>query len=100
MKYLFDTSVLVAAILTRHNSYQTCLPLLQKAQTRQLDGLISTHTLAELYSVPTRISQTKIIPILAQQLIHDNLQTFEFIPLAAEDYTAAIDLMVQNQIPG
>jgi predicted nucleic acid-binding protein len=73
MKYLFDTSVLVAAILTGHNSYQTCLPLLQQAQTRQIDGLISTHTLAELYSVLTRIPQTKITPILAQELIHDNL---------------------------
>jgi predicted nucleic acid-binding protein len=100
MKYLFDTSILVAAMMTGHNSYKACLPLLQKAQARQIIGLISTHTLAELYSVLTRIPQTKITPELAQELIRDNLQTFEFIPLTAEDYTVAIDLMVKNKIPG
>lgn len=100
MKYLFDTSVLVAAMMTGHNSHQVCLPLLQKAQAKQIDGLISTHTLAELYSVLTRIPQTKITPTLAQDLIRDNLQTFEFVSLNAEDYSAAIALMVQNQLPG
>jgi predicted nucleic acid-binding protein len=100
MKYLFDTSVLVAAMLTGHNSHAACLPLLQQAQTRQIDGLISTHTLAELYSVLTRIPQTKITPTLAQELIRDNLQAFEFVPLTAEDYTAAIALMVHHQLPG
>jgi predicted nucleic acid-binding protein len=100
MKYLFDTSVLVAAMMSGHSSYNVCLPLLQRAQARQIVGFISTHTLAELYSVLTRIPQTKITPDLAQELIRDNLQTFEFVSLGAEDYTAAIDLMVRNRIPG
>jgi predicted nucleic acid-binding protein len=100
MKYLFDTSVLVAAMMSGHSSYNVCLPLLQKAQARQIVGFISTHTLAELYSVLTRIPQTKITPDLAQELIRDNLQTFEFVSLGAEDHTAAIDLMVRNRIPG
>jgi predicted nucleic acid-binding protein len=100
MKYLFDTSVLVAAMMSGHSSYNVCLPLLQKAQARQIFGFISTHTLAELYSVLTRIPQTKITPDLAQELIRDNLQTFELVSLGAEDYTAAIDLMVKNRIPG
>jgi predicted nucleic acid-binding protein len=100
MKYLFDTSVLVAAMMSGHSSYNVCLPLLQKAQARQIVGFISTHTLAELYSVLTRIPQTKITPDLAQELIRDNLQTFELVSLGAEDYTAAIDLMVKNRIPG
>jgi predicted nucleic acid-binding protein len=56
--------------------------------------------LAELYSVLTRIPQTRISPALAQELIRDNLQTFELIPLSAEDYNAAINLMVQHQLPG
>lgn len=100
MKVLFDTSVLVAAILSRHNRHSVCLPLLLQAQAQQNEGLISTHTLAELYSVLTRIPQTKITPNVAQDLIRDNLQRFECVPLTADDYTAAIDLMVQHQIPG
>jgi predicted nucleic acid-binding protein len=51
-------------------------------------------------SVLTRIPQTKITPTLAQDLIRDNLQAFEFVSLNAEDYTAAIALMVQHQLPG
>jgi predicted nucleic acid-binding protein len=100
MKVLFDTSVLVAAILSGHSRHSVCLPLLLKAQAQQTQGLISTHTLAELYSALTRIPQTKIIPTLAQDLIRDNLQNFEKVPLTAEDYNAAIDLMVQHHLPG
>lgn len=69
-------------------------------QEQQNQGLISTHTLAELYSALTRIPQTNITPTLAQDLIRDNLQTFKFVALSAEDYTAAIELMVQHQLPG
>jgi predicted nucleic acid-binding protein len=100
MKILFDTSVLVAAILTGHSSHSVCLHLLLEAQSQKIQGLVSTHTLAELYSALTRIPQTKISPAVAQNLIRDNLQTFECVPLTAEDYTEAIDVMVQHQIPG
>lgn len=100
MRILFDTSILVAAILSGHSRHLACLPLLQKAQIQQTNGLISVHTLAELYSSLTRIPQTKITPTLAQELIYSNLQNFERVPLTDEDYQAAIDLMVQNQLPG
>ncbi len=100
MRILFDTSILVAAILSGHSRHLTCLPLLQKAQIQQTHGLISVHTLAELYSTLTRIPQTKITPILAQELIYSNLQNFERVPLTDEDYEAAINLMVQNKLPG
>ncbi len=100
MRCLFDTSVLVAAILTGHIRHANCLPLLQQAQTKQIDGLIGTHTLAELYAILTRIPQTRISPALAQRLIAENLQTFECIELSAADYSAAIAIMVHHQLPG
>jgi predicted nucleic acid-binding protein len=100
MKALFDTSVLVAAILNGHQQHQPCLAILQQAQTQQIQGLICVHSLAELYSVLTRIPQTKVQPLLAQTLINENLQAFEFIALTTEDYAAAIDLMVQHQLMG
>ncbi|PSR15100.1 hypothetical protein C8255_23380 [filamentous cyanobacterium CCP3] len=37
---------------------------------------------------------------LAQHLIADNLQTLEIVPLVADDYRAAINLMVANNLPG
>ena len=89
MKCLFDTSVLIAALLTGHTHHSACLPFLLQAQSQQIQGLIATHTLAELYSVLTRIPKTKISPAVAQNLIRDNLQTFDTVSLTAEDYTAA-----------
>ncbi len=100
MKVLFDTSVLVAAFLTGHHQHSNCLPYLKQVQLGHLRGYIATHTLAELYSVLTRIPKTSISPALAQQLITDNLQHFNSVPLTSADYDAAINRMVQLQIPG
>jgi predicted nucleic acid-binding protein len=100
MKAVFDTSTLVAAILTGHPSYGACLPYLQQAQSGQIEGFIAAHTLAELYAVLTRMPQANISPSLAQQLIADNLQALETVPLVVDDYGAAIDLMVANNLPG
>ena len=55
MKVLFDTSVLVAAFEVSHSRHSVCLPWLQRAQEKEIDGYLSTHTLAELYSVLTRL---------------------------------------------
>lgn len=62
MKCLFDTSALIAALLTGHTHHSACLPFLLQAQSQEIQGLIATHTLAELYSVLTRIPKTKISP--------------------------------------
>lgn len=100
MKAVFDTSVLVAAMLTGHPAYAACLPYLKQAQAGQITGIIATHTLAELYAVLPRIPQARISPKLAQTLITDNLQAFQKVLLTEADYQAAIDLMVINKLPG
>ena len=55
MKALFDTSVLVAAFEVSHPRHGVCLPWLQRVQASEIDGYLSTHTLAELYSVLSRL---------------------------------------------
>jgi predicted nucleic acid-binding protein len=55
MKVLFDTSVLVAAFEVSHPRHGVCLLWLQRAQEKEIDGYLSTHTFAELYSVLTRL---------------------------------------------
>jgi predicted nucleic acid-binding protein len=100
MKALFDTSVLVAAILTGHEQHQSCVAILKQAQKLEVTGLVCTHSLAELYAVLTRIPQMKVPPTLAQSLLNNNLRSFEVIALLPEDYFSAIELMVQNQLPG
>jgi predicted nucleic acid-binding protein len=101
MKVLFDTSVLVAAFEVSHPRHDVCLPWLQRAQEKKINGYVSTHTLAELYSVLTRLPvKPPISPALAQRLLDENLYAFVAIPLAADDYQQAIARMVKLNLPG
>ena len=101
MKVLFDTSVLVAAFVVSHPRHSICLPWLQKAQEKKINGYLSTHTFAELYSVLTRLPVKPLIsPTTAQRLIDENLSFFTAIPLTADDYQKAISLMVRLNLPG
>lgn len=101
VKTLFDTSVLVSAFLANHPKHQSCTPWLHQVKTGQLQGIIATHTLAETYSVLTRLPVSPgISPMLAQQLIKENLQEFEVISLVAEDYHRVIDKMVALNLTG
>lgn len=67
MKVLFDTSILVAAFEVSHIKHGVCLPWLQQAQEKEIDGYFSTHTLAELYSVLTRLPVRPTISTAAAQ---------------------------------
>lgn len=101
MKVLFDTSVLVAALEVNHPRHSVCLPWLQQAQIQDIDGCMSTHTLAELYAVLTRLPiRPPITPAIAEQLIIENFASFAFIPLLEENYRQAIEQMVSLNLPG
>lgn len=101
MKILFDTSVLVAAMLADHPRHLNSLPWLQSVQTEQIEGFVSTHTLAELYAILTRLPRSpRINPTLAQRLLEENLNRFDKVVLTAEDYQATIARMVSLNLPG
>ena len=101
VKALFDTSVLVSAFLVNHPKHQSCIPWLHQVKTRQIQGTIATHTLAETYAVLTRLPiSPRISPALAQQLIRENLKEFEVVSLLAEDYQKVIDQLVALNLTG
>jgi predicted nucleic acid-binding protein len=101
MKVLFDTSVLVAALIVTHPKHSVCFPRLKAAESKQVQGVISTHSLAETYSVITRLPiQPRIPPQDAQRIIVDVLQYLEAISLLPNDYQIAIALMANLNIPG
>lgn len=101
MKVLFDTSVLVAAFEVSHPRHGVCLPWLQRVQKEEINGYLSTHTFAELYSVLTRLPvRPTISPTIAQRLINENLNLFVAIPLTVDYYQQAIACMVQLNLPG
>ena len=101
MKVLFDTSVIFAASLPQHPSHTPCFIQLQAAKLAQIKGYLSTHSLAELYSVLTRMpSQPRISPQDAKQLIENKLKYLEAVVLDKADYQAAIAQMTALNLPG
>lgn len=76
MKTLFDTSVLVAAIVEPHAMHTRALPWLQRAEAGEIDFLVASHTSAELYAVLTAfLLKPRISPRTAWHLVHDNVET-------------------------
>ena len=101
MKVLFDTSVIIAALLPKHPHHVPCFVQLQAAESHQLEGYLSTHSLAEIYSVMTRMpSQPRVSPQEAQILLEQCLQYLEAVPLETADYQAAIAQMAIVNLPG
>ena len=98
VRILFDTSVLVAAILVKHPQHFPCWSWLEKVKTSQIEGFIVTHTLAELFSVISSFpSQPRFSP---QRLIQENLKEFQIISLTEYDYYEAIENMVNLGFTG
>jgi predicted nucleic acid-binding protein len=101
VKIFFDTSTIVAALVVQHPSHLACLPRLLRVQGGQDSGLVSTHSLAELYAVLTRLPyRPKINPDDAQRLMVENLKVFDKIQLDERDYERAIAQMVKCNLPG
>ena len=101
MRVLFDTSVIVASLLRQHPKHDECLATLTRAKSGQTEGYISTHSLAETYSVLTRMPiQPKVSLTSAEQVILTLVQYVEVVTLTMSDYQAAIAQLVSLNIPG
>ena len=92
MKILFDTSVLVAAIVESHPFHVRAFPWLKRAKLQEFNMLIASHAVAELYAVLTTLPVTpKIMPGVASHLISNNIQSIaDVISLSSSDYFSII----------
>ena len=92
MKALFDTSVLVAALIERHPFHPRAYPWLRKAWDGDLDFHVACHSLAETFSTLTtfpirpRISAHTASSILDQSV----LNKATLVALTADDYRDVI----------
>jgi predicted nucleic acid-binding protein len=102
MKTLFNTSVLVAAIVEPHPMHTRALPWLQRAKAEEIDFLVASHTLAELYAVLTTLPlKPRISPLIAWRLVHDNIETSaKIISLSPSDYKDTIKYMSELGLTG
>ena len=55
MLVAIDTSVLVAGIMAAHESHAPAKQWLDAIDREELDAIVTTHALAELYGVLTRV---------------------------------------------
>jgi len=70
VNWYFDTSVLVAAAVTRHPHNAPSLAVLEELISRKHHGFLSAHSLTEVYSVLTRTPfKPPLYPSEAWQII-------------------------------
>ena len=103
MRRLFDTSVLVAAMVAAHPAHERSVRCFEHALSDDGELLVCTHSLAELYAVLTRLPVSpRISPGSARRLIRENLEVdpVRLVPLEASDYLAVLDRMTEFGFPG
>jgi predicted nucleic acid-binding protein len=101
MKVLFDTNILVASTIEAHPNHAISLPWIQQVRNKSIQGYISTHSIAELYAVMTRLPL--VHPLTAQQvqeLIVNNLESFHPVDLESNDYLEVIRNVARLNITG
>jgi predicted nucleic acid-binding protein len=102
MRVLFDTSVLVAAMLQAHPQHALAFPWLDRGRRGALTFLVAAHSLAEVYAVlssyPTR---PRLGPSLAARLVRENIRaSARVITLSARDYGAVIQQTADAGLSG
>ena len=102
MNVLFDTSVLVAALVEAHPLHERAAPWLKRAKHGEFHTIVASHTLAELYAALTRFPKTpRISPAEAWRLVHENIEPLaEFVSLSPSDYLATARRMADLGLSG
>lgn len=99
MKWFFDTTVLVAALLPDHPHHPRSFPLFASASRKQAG--CAAHSLAEAYSTFTRYPGKERMSAEAASLVVQEIEhRMTLIWLDAEEYCAAIRRMAQLGIVG
>lgn len=102
MRVLFDTSILVAAIVEAHSRHEPAVSWLRRARAGEFEFLAAAHSLAELYStLSTLPARPRISPAVAWRLVQENVATqAHLIALSPEDYRATIERAVEAALSG
>ncbi len=102
MKVFCDTNVAIAAFLKTHAHPQAARPVIERVKKGNDEGFFATHSLAECYSVMTRLPGADHVPAgIAWDLIHDNLiKHFTLVAPTSADYSNALSTAGANSIEG
>lgn len=102
MKVLLDSSTLIAALLPDHAHHVAAHAWLSQAKSGGFDLIVSSHSLAEVYSVLTRLPRSPMIsPAEARQLLTDNIiSCAEIVALSRDEYVLLIEDLARQGIAG
>jgi predicted nucleic acid-binding protein len=102
MTVFCDTSVLVAACVRKHPHYGRARPVLESVADGTQAGVISAHSLAELFSALTSLPVApRILPSEARDIVHRNVQRhFQLVAVTSEMYARAIEVCVGQGLGG
>jgi predicted nucleic acid-binding protein len=102
MKVLIDTSVLVSAMLPDHIHHAQSRPWIERAKAGAFELVIAGHSLAETYSVLTRLPRRpRITPADALKLIQQNVLTHAtIVALSGDDYVNLLAELSLNGVSG
>lgn len=102
MKVLLDSSTLIAAMLPDHVHHHAGYAWLSQAKAGAFEFVVSGHSLAEIYSVLTRMPRTpRISPAEAWQLLADNVTSVaQIVTLTGADYVALVRQLSKQGVAG
>jgi predicted nucleic acid-binding protein len=102
MNVFLDTSVLIAAIIKQHAAHERAFAVLDRIQNKRDEGIVSVHTLAEMYAVLTKLPHPhRHTPEQALLSIEENvLKHFETVGLGKSDYAALLREAAGTRIQG
>ncbi len=102
MKTLFDTSVIVAALVESHPLHQRTFPWLKQAKAKEFELVVASHTMAELYAVLSTLPiKPKISPAVVWKLIHENIEAIgKIVSLTPAEYTFTIKQLSELGLAG
>jgi predicted nucleic acid-binding protein len=102
LKVLFDTSVIVAALVDQLSNHAACFEVFRTYTTGRNRAVVSTHGLAECYSVLTtlpvvkRISASEALVLVRESVI----ARVEVVALDQSDYVEALSLVSRFGLAG
>jgi len=102
MTVFCDTSVLVAACIRNHPHYERARPVLETIASGKEVGIISVHSLAEMFSALTSVPLApRILPTEAHAIIATNIKKhFQVVSVTMEMYERAIQVCVGKGLGG
>ena len=102
MKVFFDTSVLVAACVESHPAHKRSFDWLSRAKSGKFAMVVTTHTLAELYAVLTRLPmRPRIDPAVARRIIRENVESIAQVKsISTRRYQAVLSDLADRNLSG